>query len=115
MKQLTVTKFLEIAAEMPSIEAEQEIMLRKETACLELAFLNTELAKYNGDKKHPIVREIGLAIQVVAQDLSLLNAALKEVRARMERTKWSEAVRALFGEDGWAQCREWMAAQEACV
>jgi hypothetical protein len=115
MKQLEVNRFLEVVQEMPDIEAEQQIVLRKEQAAMELAMLNTELAKYGKDKKHPTVIEIGHAIQVVCADNVLLNARLKEVRERMSRLQWSEAVRAIFGVDGWAQCREWMAAQEVAA
>jgi hypothetical protein len=111
MNHLSVKKFLEIAQEMPDVEAEQEIVLRKEGSALELAMLNAELSKVGKTSAH--AKEIGYAIQVVCADNVLLNARLKEVRRRMERLNWSNAVMAVHGEEAWAACREWMAMQEA--
>lgn len=113
MKHLSVKQFLEVVQEMPDVEAEQEIILRKENAALELAMLNAELSKC--DKKSHQGKEIGYAIQVVCADNVLLNARLKEVRARMERLKWSEAVLTVLGHEAWESCREWMAMQETAV
>jgi hypothetical protein len=110
MKHLSVKQFLEVVQEMPDVEAEQEIVLRKENAALELAMLNAELSRF--DKKSDHGKEIGYAIQVVCADNVLLNARLKEVRARMERLKWSNAVLAVLGSEAWEACREWMAMQE---
>lgn len=110
MKHLSVKQFLEVVQEMPDVEAEQEIVLRKENAALELAMLNAELSRF--DKKSDHAKEIGYAIQVVCADNVLLNARLKEVRARMERLKWGNAVLAVLGAEAWAACREWMAMQE---
>jgi hypothetical protein len=111
MNHHSVKRFLEIVQEMPDVEAAQEIVLRKEHACLELAMLNAELSRV--DKKSTRGKEIGYAIQVVCADNVQLNARLKEVNNRIDRAGWSNAVRAVFGDDGWAACREWMAMQEA--
>lgn len=112
MNHLTVDQFLERIAEMPDIEAEQEIVLRKEHAALEVAMLQRELAreKARAGAKSAAVIQIGHALQVCAQDNTRLNASLKDVRARMERLSWGNAVRAVFGSEGYEACRVWMEA-----
>lgn len=114
-QELPIDTLLERVAEMPDIEAEQELILRKEKSALEVAMLNGELSKIesHGTKKHKTnaQQEIGRALQVIGSDNLRLNAAIKIIRQRIEARKWSNAVRAVCGDEAWAQCRVWMAAQ----
>jgi len=109
-QELPIDTLLERVAEMPDIEAEQELVLRKENFALEMAVLNAELSKTQTGKNKRR-RDVGYAIQVIGQDQCRMNAVLDQVRKRIERRKWSNAVMAVCGTELYAKCREWMAAQ----
>jgi len=115
-QELPINILPERVAEMPDIEAEHELMLRKEGFALEMSMLQTELNRLEGhgtkNKKTAAQQEIGRALSVIGNDNTRLNAALKLTRQRIETKSWSNAVMAVCGADAWAQCREWMAAQK---
>lgn len=114
-QDLPIDTLLERVAEMPDIEAEQELMLRKEGFALEMSMLQTELHKLDGhgtkNKKTAQQQEIGRTLSIIGNDNARINAALKLTRDRLDTRNWSKAVMAVCGADAWAQCREWMAAQ----
>lgn len=114
-QELPIDTLLERVAEMPDIEAEQELILRKEHFAIEMAILNCELANMEGGKKSPKRAEIGQVIQVMNANNFRLNSALKLVRQRLEAKRWSNAVMAVCGAEAWAECRVWMAAQDGVV
>lgn len=110
-----IEELLERVTHMPDIEAEQELLARKARQSAETARLQIQLRTLDnarGVKGHES-REIGYRLQEMTAENALLTAALKQVRVRMERTNWGNAVRAVFGSEGWAQCREWMAQESA--
>lgn len=115
-QELPIDTLLERVAEMPDIEAEQELILRKEGFALEMSMLQTELHKLEGhgtkSKKTKAQQEIGRALSVIGNDQTRLNAALKLLRQRLEAKRWSNAVMAVCGAEAWAECRVWMAAQD---
>lgn len=111
-QELPIDILLERVADMPDIEAEQELVLRKENFALEMAMLSAELSKLPPDKKNKKRTDIGYAIQVIGQDQFRMNAVLAAIRKRIEARKWSNAVMSVCGSEVWAQCREWMAAQD---
>lgn len=112
-QSLPIDIFLERLEDMPDIEAEQEINLRKEGFALEQSMLQTELHKIDAQKSKTERKiEIGRAIQIIAQDNIRLNAKLKIVRERIWNRGWGKAVMAVCGPELYAQCREWMAAQK---
>lgn len=110
MKLLTANEFLDRLREMPDIEAEQELVLRKEHRAMEHAVITRARQDFE-ERGHKGAewRNLGLELAVMAQDSLLLNEALKACRKRQDRVSWSKAVRALFGEEGFSQCRVWMA------
>jgi hypothetical protein len=115
MKQLSIVEFLDYIAFMPDIEAEGEIIQRREAVKLEFNMLTTlrhdEVVRTGvgkGKNKSKTLVEIGAAISVIGSDLALLNEALKKLRQRMDRTAWREAVLALYGEEGVLQCKLWI-------
>lgn len=115
-QELPIDTLLQRVAEMPDIEAEHELMLRKEGFALEMAMLQTELHKLEGhgtkNRKTAAQQEIGRALSVIGNDNTRLNAVLKLTRQRIESKSWSNAVMAVCGSEAWAKCREWMAAQD---
>jgi hypothetical protein len=115
--RIAIQEFLGRVRHMPNVEAEQEILARKMDQAAEMAELQLELRRLDTARgvKGKESRDIGYRLQAMTADNALLSAALKEVRSQIERTKWSNAVRAVFGDDGWAQCRQWMAAEEAAL
>lgn len=114
-QELPIDTLLERVAEMPDIEAEHELILRKEKSALEMEMLQGELQKISShgtkNKKTAAQQEIGRALQVMGQDNLRINAALKLIRQRIDARGWNKAVMAVCGPELFAQCREWMAAQ----
>ncbi len=112
MKQLPITEFLERLRDMPDIEAEQELVLRKERHAMEHAVITNarQEIEARGDKGSEW-RRLGREIAVMSQDSLRLNEALKACRKRQDLIGWAKAVRAVFGDEGYAQCRVWMAMQ----
>ena len=96
-------------ADMPWLEAEQECVARRETLVLELAALHAEA--------HKVLRQ-GAREELQAKicdrqgQCALLNVRLKYLRDVQYRVKWADAVKKLYGEEAFAACREFMAAEE---
>ena len=111
MKPLSMDEFLERVKHMPDLEAEQELLMRRESNAEELAVAQSQIAEIEQrcGSKTKEARELGQHLQVIGADNSRLGVALRLLRDRMERTRWSKAVRAVHGDEGWAACREWMA------
>lgn len=110
MKQLAVDEFLDRLQDMPDYEAEQELVMRMETVALELAVLTNARAELEaGPKKSQEWRRLGQEMQILMQDSARLSHALKACRKRQDAIAWPKAVTALFGDEGYTQCRIWMA------
>lgn len=61
------------------------------------------------------IREEKLIAQEIAQiqcSLSVINERIKHYRKVANSLSWSNAVKAIFGQEGYEQCREWMVANE---
>lgn len=112
MKQLSIDEFLDRLRDMPDIEAEMELVLRKERQAAEHAVITNARAELEANgKKGDEWRRLGQEISVMMQDSTLINEALKACRKRQESIAWPRAVRAIFGDEGYTQCRVWMATQ----
>lgn len=110
MTEVPVAEFLNNVAHLPDIEAEGEIIQRRETHKLEYASLLNEkvLIFQRTGARTKEIRELNLAMSLIASDLSLLNEALIKLRQRMDRLSWQSAVRALYGDEGVLQCKLWI-------
>lgn len=96
---------------MPAIEAEQECVLRREYMVLQINMLNQQKPEPGPGR----IREERLIAQELVQlqtSISVINERIKYYRKVRNAANWSNAVKALFGQDGWNQCREWVVAQE---
>ncbi len=110
---LAVDEFLRRVRHMPDIEAEEQIVMRQEQLSLQIALITKERRALDGNfRKSAEWRALGQELHVLAQDGSPLRDELKQIRSRRERLSWQRAVRACFGDDGYEQCRVWMAANE---
>jgi hypothetical protein len=103
-QRLPVDVFLERIADMPDIEAREQIVMRQDAASLEMGLIQTALSEATGDEAKRLCREI----TVIHYDNGRLKRALKEVNMRMDRIHWSKAVKAIYGDEGWMACRMWM-------
>lgn len=94
-QNLPLESFLDLLADMPDLEAVEEI--------------DTRLQRIKDDRK-----DIGEARgrQAEREALNLEEDQLRLRRGklcdRIERRKWSKAVRAVYGEEGLERCLEWM-------
>lgn len=93
--------------DMPDIEAEQELLLRRDELVLQNAMLSQEK---NSAKNRFIERDLGTAMAENNALLTKVNDEIKIIRQRMDRLNWRNAVKAVFGDDGYLKCRQWMEA-----
>lgn len=98
--------FWERIKEMPDIEAEQELILRREELTLQKAMLGAQIDKC-AEKE---AKAIGREIRSMDASLTKINEELKIVRRRMDRLCWRNAVKANFGQEGFEKCLIWMEA-----
>lgn len=104
-QDLTVEVFLERIQDMPDIEAKEQIVLRQDRALLELSLLTRAKEAARREKEADSIKA---EIATVQHDLGRLKRVLTEVNERMSRIAWGRAVTAIFGQEGFSQCREWM-------
>lgn len=108
---LPIVEFLERVGQMPDIEALEQLELRRENCAQQMAVITTARAELESRGiRNADWRRLGQEIVVIGADLSRLNVAIKQVNRRMDRTSWAMAVTAIYGQDGFAACRQWMAA-----
>lgn len=104
-QDLTVDVFLDRLQDMPDVEAKEQIVLRQDRALLELSLLTRAKESASREKE---ANAIKAEIATVQHDLGRLKRVLTEINERMSRIAWGNAVVAIFGREGYAQCREWM-------
>lgn len=97
--------FWDRLVEMPDIEAELELIGRRDGLLLENAMLSTEKREA---KNRFVESDIGIAIQENASLVAKINDELKIIRERMNRLSWKAAVKAVFGDEGYLQCVIWI-------
>ncbi len=108
-QHLTIDTFLDVLVDMPDIEALQEIELRKERLSAYQQELQKELQRADLTTRRR--KEAGGDLLIAAKDLSRLNIRRKEINMRLDRINWAKAVTAIYGQEGFTACREWMAMQ----
>ena len=102
--------FWDRLADMPTAEAEQECVLRREHNALQLAMLQGEHAAVL-QQRGPC--EESRALTVAMAELQAQNTALNErikyLRKVQNAANWRMAVEAVLGLDAVEQCKAWMA------
>lgn len=104
--------FWERLADMPWIEAEQECVSRRERLVLELTALHAEGQKVTNKG---LREELRAEICDRQGQCAMLNERLRYLRDALFRVKWGQAVKTLYGEEAFAACREFIAAEEARI
>ena len=97
--------------QMPAWEAEQELVLRRERNQLELAVLTvarSEVSERPGKQSKREAERIGVEIQSINRQMTRINERIKYLRRLMDRLQWKEAVKAVFGDEGYEQCVVWI-------
>ena len=111
MRDLPIDAFLERVSEMPEIEALEQLEMRRENAAMQLATVQRERAELEErGRRNGEWRRLGQEVPIIGADLSRLNLAIKQINRRMDAISWAKAVMAIYGAEGFAACREWMAA-----
>ena len=95
--------FWERIADMPALEAEQELVARR----VEILAENVELARHNTVQGDAAGRRM---LENSAQ-LAALNERIKYLRKMQHAISWRAAVAAVYGDDGVERCSVWMAQQ----
>lgn len=100
--------FWERIAEMPWVEAEQECVSRREQLAGRIQELTIE--RMSAVLKHR--EEVGTEIADCAAQLTRLNGRIKYLRKAQDNVNWRKAVTALWGQEGYEMCREWLVREE---
>ena len=97
---------------MPWIEAEQELVLRRERLAAGHVRMSEKKEKALRVGNLSLARHIGREMDAANKTMTVLTERIKFYRKRQESAKWANAVKAIFGQDGFEACRVWMAQQE---
>lgn len=89
---------------MPDIEALQELSQRREG----MVIRKTEIVDYWRGRYRKMSLEDTESIASIDLALVKINEEIKTRNRRMDNASLRAAVRAIFGEEGYAKCREWM-------
>ncbi len=101
--------FWERVNAMPALEAEQELVLRRERYATEQQELT--LARTAAEKRcdHTTHAALGRQMFVLAQQVVSINERIKYLRRVGDRISWREAVKEVLGPEAVEQCAEWIA------
>lgn len=91
--------------EMPLIEAEQELVLRREKNNLTIAMLKREQETAWPQKEKD---KIGVEMFQVMAQMTKINERLKYIRKLQDTIRWKNAVKALYGQEAVEQCLIWI-------
>jgi hypothetical protein len=101
--------FWERLREMPDVEAEIELVMRRHALTDE----NAALIVFRRGRYDQAADEAGIRIiQNQAQQTRIADE-LKIVRNRMDRTNWRKAVKTVLGHEAYIQCALWI--EQQCV
>lgn len=108
MKQDSEAIFWERVADMPAWEAEQELVLRRESVVLENAMLMSERERLSNGRES---RAISAAIAENNAQLTAIGERIKYLRKLQDKVQWKKAVIDLFGQEAFEQCVVYMEQQ----
>ncbi len=104
--------FWDRLVDMPLVEAEQELVLRREEIAKEESQraqrLNATTA--NSARRNDYRKEIA-ASKAAEANLTKINERIKYYRKLQDRLHWRNAVREFFGDDAVTECLVWMEQQ----
>lgn len=101
--------FWERIVGMPSLEAEQELVLRREGVTAEMSALQSELEEAKRRRNATAESAIGRQLFQLAASLTLVNERIKYLRQVADRIMWRKAVKEVLGQEAYEQCCEWIA------
>lgn len=110
LQDQSLDEFLRRVRSMPDIEAEAELLARKERSALEYNLIVFERDRLDPNGKE--ARRLGRELVVIGYDNHRLNSVLRNLRRKMDRLTWAKAVTALYGQEGYEACKTWMAAMD---
>lgn len=93
---LSIDVFLDRLRDMPDIEAVQEIDLRLQRIVEDRSELRSQPIEQKRE-----------TLEGFNQDEARLRMERHLIVMRLDRLKWSKAVRAIWGDEGLQQCLEW--------
>lgn len=99
--------FWDRLAEMPPLEAEQELVLRREELTLATNMLRNKMADSKIAGRSKEATEIGNAIRTVDSQLSLIGERIKYLRKVEDHVRWRDAVLNVLGQDALEACVIW--------
>lgn len=105
-RHLTLERFLDLIADMPDVEAMEEIEARRACLAEELGHVEAERVRF--DRKSERGEVLQAKKMTLQADLTELNFERKRVNDRMNSSGWKQGVRELFGEDGLERLLIWM-------
>lgn len=95
-------------AGMPPVEAEAELMLRKEHLAHELASLQRQKHTHARLGRRTEASAVGVEMLALNKQLAVINGRVKELHKLQDRTSWRRAVQALYGQEGVEACTVWI-------
>lgn len=100
--------FWDRLAGMPPVEAEAELLLRKEDATQELVALQRLKATHDRLGQRTEAQAAGVEMLALNKQLTVINVRVKQLRKLQDRTSWRRAVQALYGQEGVEACLVWI-------
>lgn len=101
--------FWERVTSMPALEAEQELVLRRERYAVEQQELILARAAAERRHDHTTHAALGRQMFVLAQQAVQINERIKYLRRVGDRVTWREAVKQVLGQEAAEQCAAWIA------
>jgi len=99
--------FWERLAGMPPLEAEQELVLRREELVLTTAMLRNQAAESKDKGRKREAMELGNGIRSVDSQLSLIGERIKYLRKVEDSVRWRETVLNVLGQEALEACLIW--------
>ena len=113
---MNILEFEKQIAYMPLLQ--QQIVLRD--ASEQLRMLRAVVARELAELKeiglapgHTRMRAAGAAIADIEADASVIGSLLKRVNDKLASARWQDAITALYGQEAYEACREWVIARHA--
>jgi hypothetical protein len=101
--------FWERVNAMPLLEAEQELVLRRERYAVEQQELTLARAAAEQRRDHTTHAALGRQMFVLAQQVVSINERIKYLRRIGDKVNWRRAVAEVLGQEAVEKCAAWIA------